>query len=148
VTSTMGTVGRRQRFLLYGGVTVVVVVLLVVGLIVWRSSVSDREARQKADQLVSALDTTGARAPSVDQVVRLLGDDGGAVCAAPDEALTKATMLGELANGAGGPGTRPVVADSKVVYGEVLVISIYCPDKLAGFQQFVGGLQTSPVAGG
>ncbi|GAB3889743.1 hypothetical protein GCM10029964_060020 [Kibdelosporangium lantanae] len=148
MTSTMGRSTRKQRFVLYGAAIAVVVVLAVVGLLGWRASATGKEARRKADQLVAALDTAGARTPSADEIVRLLGDDGGAVCAAPNDALTKATMLGQLANGSGGPGTRAVVADSRLVYGEVLVISIYCPDQLAGFQQFVSGLKTGTGAGG
>jgi len=148
MTSTMGRSTGRQRFVLYGVATATVVVLVVIGVLVWRTSATDGEAQRKANQLVAALDTAGARTPSTDQVVRLLGDDGGTICAAPNESLTKAAVLGRLANGAGGPGTRPVVADSRLVHGEVLVISIYCPDQLAGFQQFVSGLRTTTAGAG
>jgi len=148
MTSTMGRTTRRQRFVLYGVAVAAVGILVAIGLLAWRASATGKEAQRKADQLIAALDTAGARTPSADQVVRLLGDDGGVVCAAPNDALTKAAMLGQLANGSGGPGTRPVVADGKIVYGEVLVISIYCPDQLAGFQQFVSGVKTNTRAGG
>lgn len=139
---------RRRRFMVYGIVAAALVILLVVALFAGHSARSTRTAQTKADQLTAALRAVGARAPSHDQIVRVLGDDGGAICADPNGALNKATLLAGLANGAGGPGTRPVVADSRLVKGETLVISVYCPDKLAGFQQFVTGIRTGNVASG
>ncbi len=139
---------RRQRFVLYGSAAAVVVVLLIIALLSWRSSRTDKEAERKAAQLTAALSAAGARTPPTDQVVRLLGNDGGSVCAAPNEALVKAAALAGLANGAGGPGTRPVIADGRLLNGELLVISIYCPDKLPEFQQFVDGLSTTNGEGG
>lgn len=142
------TTTRRERFVLYGVVTAVLAVMLVVGLLVWHSSMTDRAAEHKADQLVSALSAAGARTPAREDVVRLLGNDGGGVCAAPNDALVKAAALAGLANGAGGPGTRPLIADGRLLQGELLVISIYCPDKLPEFQRFVDGLKASATAGG
>jgi hypothetical protein len=147
VTTTMGSTSRRKRFILYGVSAAVLVVLVIAGLIVRRQSTSDSEAQRKAEQLVAALSAAGAQAPSVDEVIGLLGADGGAVCASPNKALTQAAAQAQMANGSGGPGTRPVIADSRLVYGELLVISIYCPDQLAGFQQFVDELKTSDAAG-
>ena len=49
-------------------------------------------------------------------------------------ALSRATLLAQLTNGASGPGIRPVIADSRVVQGELLVIKVYCPDELEEFQ--------------
>ena len=43
---------------------------------------------------------------------------------------------------------RPVIADSRVFKGQLLVIQIYCPDELPRFQQMVEKLKTAPVAGG
>lgn len=139
---------RRHRFVLYGIVAAALVILLIVALLAWHSARSTRIAQTRADQLIAALRTVGARVPSRDQVVRVLGDDGGAVCADPNGALNKAMLQAQLVNGAGGPGTRPVVANSNAVRGETLVITIYCPDKLAGFQQFVTGLRMNDVTNG
>ena len=36
--------------------------------------------------------------------MRVLGDDGGATCDDPNEALSRATLLSLLTNGATGPG--------------------------------------------
>ena len=83
-----------------------------------------------------------------EQIVRVLGDDGGAICKNPTSALRKALLFSQLTNGAGGPGIRPVIVDSRIFKGELLVIQIYCPDQLPGFQQLVEQLKTAGVAGG
>ncbi|MGH3506969.1 MAG: hypothetical protein ACRDO2_07170, partial [Nocardioidaceae bacterium] len=83
-----------------------------------------------------------------DQIVRVLGDDGGAVCQNPNDSLSRSILLAQLANGAAGPGARPVIADSRVLQGQLLIIQIYCPDELEEFQQFVDELKTDDVAGG
>ncbi len=137
----------QERRTLYIVLAVVVGVLMVVGLIAFRSAKSTAEAEQKADQLISELQKIGAPTPSKEAVVRVLGDDGGAVCADPNGALSRATLLAQLANGASGPGSRPVIANSKVVQGELLVIKVYCPDELAEFQEFVDGLKLESSGG-
>ncbi|GAB6937340.1 hypothetical protein ACQP60_10405 [Isoptericola variabilis] len=135
----------RERRTLYVVVTVVVLALVVLGLIFYRSGEQTRDAEAKAEQLIAALDAAGARTPSQDQVMRVLADDGGAVCANPNDALSRAAYLAQLANGAGGPGARPVIADSRAVRGQVLIMGIYCPDELAEFQEFADGLTTEDL---
>ncbi|MFC9787704.1 Tfp pilus assembly protein FimT/FimU [Rhodococcus sp. NPDC127528] len=136
----------RGRTIMYVVVAVTFGLLLVLALIAFSSARSTAQAEQKANQLIAALEQAGAHAPSEEQLVRVLGDDGGAICADPNSALTRATLLSQMANGAGGPGTRPVIVDDRVVKGELLVLGIYCPDQLADFQQFAGNLHTSDVA--
>jgi len=147
----MTTVQERQdtseRRALYIVVAFVVVLLMIGGLIAFRSAKSTAEAEQKADQFISELQNIGATAPSKEAVVRVLGSDGGAVCADPNGALSRATLLAQLTNGATGPGSRPVIANSKVVQGELLVIKVYCPDELADFQKFVDGLKLENSGG-
>ena len=75
----------------------------------------------------------------------VLGSDGGAICKNPSSALRQALLF---TNGAAGPGIRPVIVDSKIFKGELLVIQIYCPDELPRFQQMVERLKTAGVAGG
>ena len=127
---------------------VVVVALVVVALLVRGERQTTTEAEQKAEQLLTALAAAGAPTPQVDQVVRVLGDDGGATCEDPGSALGRATLLGQLVNGAAGPGIRPVVADNRVVEGQLLIIQIYCPDELAGFQDLVDGLHLDDTVKG
>ena len=138
----------RERSTVYIVVAVVIGALMVIGLFTYSSAKSTRESEEKADQLIAALEDAGARAPDRDQVVRVLGDDGGAVCENPNEALSRSILLAQLANGAAGPGSRPVIADSRVLQGQLLIIEIYCPDELDEFQEFVDDLETDDVAGG
>ena len=62
------------------------------------------------------------------------------MCDDPNGALSRATLLAQLTNGASGPGIRPVIADSRVVQGQLLIIKVYCPDELEEFQTFVDSL--------
>jgi len=130
----------RERRTVYVVAVVVLVVLVVVGLLGFSSHQASEAANQKATQLIAALAAAGAPTPHKDQVVRVLGDDGGATCDDPTDALRKATLLGQLMNGAAGPGMRPVIADNRVVKGQLAIITIYCPDELPAFQDFVDGL--------
>jgi hypothetical protein len=131
----------RERRVVYIIAAVFVGLLLVVSLLSYRSKESSQAAEQKANQLIAALQKAGAHPPTQDQIVRVLGDDGGAVCDDPSGALRKAILLGQIMNGAAGPGMRPVIGDNRVVRGELLVIGIYCPDELPRFQEFVNNLK-------
>lgn len=147
----MTTVQERQdtseRRALYIVVAFVVVLLMAGGLIAFKSARSSAEAQQKAGQLISELQNIGAPTPRKEAIVRVLGKDGGAVCKDPNGALSRATLLAQLANGATGPGSRPVIANSRVVQGEELVIKVYCPDELADFQKFVDSLKLQNSGG-
>jgi Tfp pilus assembly protein FimT len=137
----------RERSWLYITACLVLGVMVVIALFAFGSARQTKKAQDKADQLISELNAVGARAPDQDQIVRVLGDDGGATCANPNQALSRATLLSQLANGAAGPGARPVIADSRAVQGQLLIIKVYCPDELADFQAFVDDLKTDTVAG-
>lgn len=139
---------RSERRTIYILVAVMVTVLLVIGLIAYRGQKETEEAERKADQFIAALEERGARTPSREQVVRVLGDDGGAVCANPNDALSRSALLVLMVNGAAGPGIRPVLADSKVIQGELLVIEIYCPEELDEFRQFVDDLNLNDKVAG
>lgn len=117
------------------------IVLVVVALLTFSAARSTAKAKEKADELIAALQVEGARTPSQDQVVRVLGEDGGAICEDPGEALRRATLHGMLTNGAAGPGQRPVIADERTVRFQLLVVSIYCPDELDDFQDAVDDLE-------
>jgi Tfp pilus assembly protein FimT len=130
-------------------IVVVTVFLLLTGLalISFHSGKQSREADAKAEQLRSALSTAGVvRVPTTDQIVRVLGDDGGALCADPNAALRRSTLYGLITNGAAGPGQRPVIADNRIVKGQLLVIEIYCPQYLKDFQEVVDDLKFADVA--
>ncbi len=131
---------HQEHRTMYIIVAAVFVVLLVVSLIAHRSKQANEQAQAKANQLIVALRAAGLPAPTQDQVVTVLGDDGGAVCDDPGGALRRSIFLGQLMNGAAGPGMRPVIADNRVVKGELAIIKVYCPDQLPSFQEFVNGL--------
>jgi Tfp pilus assembly protein FimT len=140
---------RRERSILYLVIGIAVAILMIFGVIVFRAANGTRDAQAKADELIQAFEDAGATAvPSQDRIVSVLGEDGGAVCANPNHALSRATLNAQLANGATGPGARPVISDRRVLQGQLLIIQIYCPEELEEFQEFVDGLQTDDVASG
>ncbi|WP_457185557.1 pilus assembly FimT family protein [Nocardioides sp. P5_E3] len=141
------TQSPRERSWIFIVVLVLLAVITLAGVLAFSRGVNDAQAQNKANELVNALTEVGARTPDVDQVARVLGDDGGATCENPNEALSRAVLLSQLTNGATGPGQRPVIADSRVVQGQLLIIQIYCPDELDDFKDFVGDLKTDDVAG-
>jgi Tfp pilus assembly protein FimT len=141
------TQSPRERSWIFITALVLLGVITLAGVLAFSQGRENARALAKADELIAALEDAGARAPEKDQIVRVLGDDGGATCADPNDALSRAILLSQLTNGATGPGTRPVIADSRVVKGQLLIIEIYCPDELDDFKDFVGDLKTDDVAG-
>jgi Tfp pilus assembly protein FimT len=138
----------RERTWIYVTSCVILGVLALIAVIAFSSARESAKAGEKADELIAALQDAGAvRTPDRDQIIRVLGDDGGATCENPNDALSRATLLAQLANGAAGPGSRPVIVDSRVVRGQLLIIQIYCPDELEDFQEFADDLKTDDVAG-
>ena len=137
---------KRERSLIYITAWVILACFVIGGVIAFSAAKSTREANDKADQLITELKAAGARAPDKDQIVRVLGDDGGATCADPNEALSRSILLSQLTNGATGPGARPVIADSRVFKGQLLIIKVYCPQELDDFHAYVDDLKTDDVA--
>jgi hypothetical protein len=133
---------RRITYILVGGV---ILVLLIVALVAFNSNKETQAANQKADQLITTLNQAGLPTPSKDQVVRVLGDDGGTICADPELALKKAVMYGLATNGAAGPGLRPVIGDNRLVQAGVAVIKTYCPDELPDFPQTAEQFKTADL---
>ena len=148
MSTSVETQSKRERNWIYITAWVILGALVIAGLVAFSSARETREAQEKADQLIAALEEAGARTPARDQIVRVLGDDGGATCANPNDALSRAVLLSQLANGATGPGARPVIADSRVFQGQLLIIEIYGPDELEDFEEFVADLDTDDVASG
>jgi len=134
---------RRTTYLVLG---VAFLLLTGVCLLFFHTARESRQADEKAGQLIAELTAAGARAPSKDQIVTVLGDDGGAVCATPGDALRRGVLYGQITNGAAGPGQRPIIADNRIVQGELLIMSIYCPEHLEDFQKIVQDLKFSDVA--
>jgi hypothetical protein len=138
---------KRERTWIYVTSCVMLALVVVAALIVFESARDTAQAGRKADELIAALQEAGAHTPDRDQIIRVLGEDGGATCEDPNEALSRATLLSQVSNGATGPGARPVISDERIFQGQLLIIEIYCPDELDEFTTFVEDLKTADVAG-
>jgi Tfp pilus assembly protein FimT len=132
----------RERSVIYIVAVVVLVALTVIALLAFRAGRENEAAQEQATQLAQALEDAGLRAPSTEQIVRVLGDDGGAVCENPNGALTRGLVLNELTNGAAGPGRRPILVEDRVLRSQLLIIGVYCPDELPNYEKFVDRLET------
>ena len=146
MTTPVESQSPRERSWIYITACVIIAFLVIWAIFAFSSARETNRAQDKADELIAELQDAGARTPDQDQIVRVLGDDGGATCANPNEALSRATFLSLLMNGAAGPGARPVIADSRAVKGQLLIMKIYCPHELEDFQNFVDDLKTDDVA--
>lgn len=146
MTAPVESQSSRERSFIYLTACMLLGVLVLWAVFAFSSARETARAQEKADELIAALQDAGARTPDPDQIVRVLGDDGGATCADPNEALSRATLHTMLANGATGPGARPVIVDSRVLQGQLLIIQVYCPEELEDFQEFADDLKTDDVA--
>jgi hypothetical protein len=134
--------GRDDRWI-YWALGGVVAVLAVIGLVAWNTENKNEEAQQKAEQLSQKFEQAGLPVPKdLDIFIRTLGDDGGAVCDNPGDALGKAALYDQISNGADFVGRRPVIIDRRVVLGELLILQTYCPDKLEDYRNIIDDLKT------
>jgi hypothetical protein len=135
--------GNRTLYWIIGGV---IVVLMVVGLFTYSAKERDEESQALAAELTQKFEAAGLRTPQdQDILVRTLGNDGGAVCDNPADALGRALLLDQLANGASFVGRRPVIADRRAVLGQALIMETYCPDELEEFRQNFDDLKYDDV---
>ena len=127
---------------LYVGAIVLLVGLAVVGVVRYENVTTDKQATDKADQLADAAVAAGYPRPDIGTIKRALGTDGGQACEKPGTALTTALWKINLANGATGPGQRPVIADRRAVQAEKKILEIYCPGKLHKIEDTINDLRT------
>jgi hypothetical protein len=137
---------KRNRRITYWVLALIFVVLAGTALVTFNSAHRSAEADQKADQLIAELTAAGLRAPSKEQIVGVLGADGGTMCTDPTGTLRRGILYGTITNGAGGPGARPVIADNNLLKGQLLAIKVYCPEWTDEFQKVVDDLKTADVA--
>jgi hypothetical protein len=135
------TTMQSEHRWIYLGSAVLLVVLLVVGLVMFKTVHSSVDANRKADQLAKELAAAGYPVPNHNTIVRTLGGDGGALCQDPGSPLIKAQAKIAMANGAGGPGQRPVISDNVAINAAELAIAVYCPDQLGVFKKTYGDLK-------
>jgi hypothetical protein len=148
MTRQEGQTGRRDMvtYLVAGGL---IGVLLVVALVTFDYARDNQQASEKADEFIAALEEAGLTAPSKDQITRVLGDDGGALCDDPGGALRTTITDAQIANGATGPGSRPILGDTaRLLRGQLIAIEVYCPDELEDFQEYVDDLESEDVTEG
>jgi hypothetical protein len=133
---------HRAIYWIVGGL---LVVMLGVMLVSWNGGQADASADAKAQQLVGAYQKAGLTAPAnTDQIARVLGDDGGAVCDAAASRQQQGYHLTQL--GVGGEFYfRPTIIDRRMLQGLTLIVATYCPEELPSVERFVGGLRYAPV---
>ncbi|MFD0149126.1 hypothetical protein ACWGQ4_06090 [Streptomyces sp. NPDC055721] len=127
---------------IYWGAIVILVGLVITGLVKYSVVKRNNETLSKANQLQQELQKAGYPSPDTDTIERLLGTDGGQVCEDPGSALKTALWKIQQANGAAGPGMRPVITDTKAVEAERIVLQVYCPDELDDFDDALDDLKT------
>jgi hypothetical protein len=128
-------------------IIVVIVALAVVGLITYGFHRHNEEAAAKAQQLTNELTEAGLRSPANQEtIVNVLGTDGGPVCENPGAALRKALVDQQIVNGAAFVGQRPVIGEVRLVDGAVIVLEVYCPEKVDAFRAAVEDYRLDDVA--
>jgi hypothetical protein len=137
---------HRERKITWLVIGIFFLGMMIVAVSIFNSNKKNQEAIDKANQLSTELKQAGLPVPQAQQIYNVLGDDGGAVCAAPANALAKSILYGQLTNGATGPGQRPVVADNKATQGVLLIVKVYCPEEAEHFQEVVNDLKYADVA--
>ncbi len=137
----MKRISSSGNMILFTATALVVIIGMVWGLLVFSVPTINDEATSKATELAGAMQDAGLGTPSVDVLAGMFGTDGGLMCQDPGAALAKATRNLTLVNGAAHTGVRPIVAASQVVRGEELALSVYCPDQLPAFRDYVNELK-------
>jgi len=138
---------KRQRTWIYVTAIVILAGLALWALLAFNTARNNQQADAKAERFIALVEASGLTAPDKDQVARVLGEDGGAACANPNAALSRATLNSMLANGATGPGARPIISESRAVKGQLLIIEVYCPEHLDDFKASMEELNTENTGG-
>ncbi len=131
---------EKSHTWVYVTIIVVIVALMVAGVVLYRDVKGGREAQAKAKQFVTKLQDAGLPAPTEAEAVRLYGVDGGPFAGSPDADLEQAEY--GWRHGAAGAASRPFILDAGYVQAARIFVSVYVPDKLAAFDEYVAGLDT------
>jgi len=78
---------HRERRVTWFVLGLIFLGLILVAVTAFNSNKKDQEAIDKANQLMAELKAAGMLVPQPQQIYEVLGDDGGAVCADPGDAL-------------------------------------------------------------
>ena len=109
--------------------------LLIVMLVAWNYDRQNEKADAKAQELIAAFEARGLTAPDPDKIARVLGDDGGFVCATADSGLVQGTWKLRLAVG-GEFYQRAARLPPQIRDGVLLTVGVYCPEKLPDVEDF------------
>ncbi|MBF6173039.1 hypothetical protein [Nocardia blacklockiae] len=123
----------RRRRIVNAVIAAALILLVIVGLLTFQQRQRDSESTGRADALHARLIEAGLPTPGAAAIRDALGRDGGLICQDPSSPLIEARYRSAVANGAGGPGSRPVIADRDVVTATALAIETYCPDHLPAY---------------
>lgn len=115
--------------------------LAVWGLVAFNQHQDDLAAQDKATELSARFDAAGFGTLDTEATARVLGTDGGAACSDPGSALRDAVLHQQIVSGAAGPGQRPIIGTRQLVEAQRLVLEVYCPDELAGYDAHVRDLK-------
>ena len=138
--------GRAWQRWLPWAIATLVVVLAVAGVVIYKHGKDNQVARARAGEVIALFEAHHLATPVTrNEVINVLGTNGGPVCANPNGALTQALRNQQFSNGAATVGSRPTRVSKEVVLGQELVIQVYCPQKLAGFRRYVNGKKYYPV---
>ena len=124
---------------IYVVIIVAIVALMALGVAMYPRARDTREARAKAQEYITALEAAGYAAPKEDVLVELYGSDGGQAAQDPAAALGRWQYAAQL--GTAGPASREVILDPRFVEAEEIFLSVYAPDQLPEFRQFVATLK-------
>ena len=102
----------RQRRWTYWVAWGLLVVFVLIGLFTFDTARDTRQASDKADELITALEDDGLTPPPKDQITRVLGDDGGALCDDPGGELRQSIVNAQLPRYGSGAGSVTVGAVS------------------------------------
>jgi Tfp pilus assembly protein FimT len=139
----MDTSNTHKRTYIVVGI--VFVLLVVVALVMFRAPARTAAASAKAQELTAAFELAGLNAPSEQQIVGTLGEDGGVVCKTDFGNLIESNLNLLLTNGAAQVGARGIIIDAKVLTGEAIILSVYCPERLPEYKEYVDQLKTADL---
>jgi hypothetical protein len=128
-------VRERSIYWIVGGILSVLLIVMLVG---WNYDRQNDEADAKAQELIAAFEEAGLRSPDVDQVARVLGDDGGQACETADSELAQGYWKLQLLVG-GEFYVRATSLPGVIRQGLSLVVDVYCPEKRPDIEDFFEG---------
>ena len=144
--STEGHGNSRTHRILYLVLAALFVALTAVAAIAYYQHRVDQQGQAKARELQARFTAASLPLPlDLNDIARMFGTDGGAVCANPDGAVARWQQ--GMSNGAAGPGQRPIISDRDIALADTLIIDTYCPSRLPEFKSKIDRFKFDDTAG-